>query len=249
MLLSTNEMVTFNCPYCHKDQLRKLSSKKKVFCNTLCQYKNKKFTISLCSNCKKEFTHNKNHQAVCPNCTNIIPEESRQVQGKCLCCSRDFYYKKTAENQKRNYCSLHCFHFNTPTTLPILEKKNKEFWNLISTFSSYRTIPKPWGMEFHVTNNIHYCLKYLVFYDDCLFSNHYHKMKHETWHCLVGGFEVVLTQEEQKSHLLLKEGDSLEIAPKIIHQIRSLAPSILTEVSTQDFPEDSIRLSLGMMLT
>jgi quercetin dioxygenase-like cupin family protein len=85
-------------------------------------------------------------------------------------------------------------------------------------------------------------LKYLIFYKDQYFSNHYHTAKKESWHCLIGKFEVVLTDlNNEQEYIEFKEGDKLEIDRKVVHQIRALKHSILTEVSTQSFVEDSYK--------
>jgi hypothetical protein len=43
----------------------------------------------------------------------------------------------------------------------------------------------------------------------------------------------------------MNTGDKLEIKPNLEHQLMALSNSIIVEVSTTDFPEDSIRIEKG----
>jgi hypothetical protein len=73
--------------------------------------------------------------------------------------------------------------------------RDRYFWQTLFrlVLSSSRIVKKKWGFEIHICNHADYCLKYLVFFKKTYFSNHYHVSKKELWHCLVGNFEVVLT--------------------------------------------------------
>jgi mannose-6-phosphate isomerase-like protein (cupin superfamily) len=121
---------------------------------------------------------------------------------------------------------------------------DRYFWRTLFSIclSGSKLVVKTWGLEVHIANHADYCLKYLVFFEGQYFSNHYHVAKKEAWHCLVGGFEVALTDEDENLDVfLLYEGDKLELERKLVHQIRALKNSIITEVSTQSFAEDSYK--------
>lgn len=102
-------------------------------------------------------------------------------------------------------------------------------------------VKKGWGGEIHITNNNDYCLKYLVFTEGKRFSYHYHKLKRELWHCIIGGFDMRLDGEDG----MLLGGGKIEIPQNQIHQLVANSPSIIVEVSTTDFPEDSYRIAKG----
>jgi hypothetical protein len=122
--------------------------------------------------------------------------------------------------------------------------KGRSFWEVIfaGLISGSKIVKKPWGAEIHIVNHNEYCLKYLIFFKGMQFSYHWHPMKKELWHCLYGKFECVLEKNNgHKEYFIFKQGDKVEIDPKIKHQLQAIKNSILVEVSTRDYPEDSIR--------
>lgn len=124
----------------------------------------------------------------------------------------------------------------------------RAFWEILFTalMSGSKLVKKGWGVEIHVTNNSQYCLKYLVFFKHKRFSYHFHHLKKELWHCLWGTFECILGQPNgDKQHFYFKQGDKIELEPGIPHQLQALRNCIITEVSTSDYPEDSIRIEKG----
>lgn len=119
---------------------------------------------------------------------------------------------------------------------------NNYFWETIFTsfMSGSKIVSKAWGAEVHIVNNAAYCLKYLIFFKDCYFSNHWHEIKRELWYCIVGDFEMLLTDKNGKETISrFKKGDKVEIVPGIVHQLFAKQNSVLVEVSTQHFDEDS----------
>ncbi len=112
--------------------------------------------------------------------------------------------------------------------------------------SNSKIIVKPWGGEVHIVNHNEYCLKYLIFFKNKQFSHHVHSLKKELWHCINGGFECVLEKDGVKKCFIFNTGEKLEIEPGVIHQLQALEDSILVEVSTRDYPEDSVRLMPGI---
>jgi mannose-6-phosphate isomerase-like protein (cupin superfamily) len=123
----------------------------------------------------------------------------------------------------------------------------RTFWEIIfnGLLSGSKVVKKPWGAEIHIVNHNDYCLKYLIFFKGYQFSYHTHVLKKELWHCVYGRFECVLEHDGKKRYSIFKAGDKLEINPSVIHQLQARKNSILVEVSTRDYPEDSIRLIEG----
>jgi quercetin dioxygenase-like cupin family protein len=177
--------------------------------------------------------------------------------------------KKTIKERDNHECqlcsakenSLHIHHIDYDKTN--LEKENlitlcqkchnathcgRTFWEIIFSgmMSGSKLVKKTWGGEIHISNNNDYCLKYLVFFKHKQFSFHSHNLKRELWHCLHGRLECVLQKGEVKDYLIFKQGDKIQIERNVIHQLQAIRNSILVEVSTKDYPEDSIRLIEGV---
>jgi mannose-6-phosphate isomerase-like protein (cupin superfamily)/5-methylcytosine-specific restriction endonuclease McrA len=122
------------------------------------------------------------------------------------------------------------------------------FWQTLFTgvVSSSKIVKKGWGAEVHLVNSPDYCLKMLVFFAGKKFSHHYHELKKEMWFCLMGELELVLEPSvECKTRSRFTAGSKIEIAPGVAHQLFANKNSIVVEVSTRHFPEDSIRLVRG----
>ena len=181
-----------------------------------------------------------------------IKEVIRQRdKGICILCGAD-------DKNLNHRHPIHHIDYNPknldPQNLITLCKKchnttnhGRTFWEIIFTalISGSKIVKKGWGVEVHITNNPSYCLKYLIFFKHKQFSYHSHNLKKELWHCLWGKFECILSHEDKKQYFIFKQGDKIELEPHISHQLRALRNCILTEVSTPDFPEDSIRISKG----
>lgn len=126
---------------------------------------------------------------------------------------------------------------------------NRGFWTqvFIGLISNSKIVKKGWGFEIYFVNNDKYCLKYLVFFKGKKFSWHKHELKQELWFCMWGEFECVLNTEDGDyfDYFRFKAGDKIEIKPNLEHQLMALRNSIIVEVSTTDFIEDSIRIEKG----
>jgi mannose-6-phosphate isomerase-like protein (cupin superfamily) len=126
---------------------------------------------------------------------------------------------------------------------------NREFWTqvFIGLNSNSKIVKKGWGLEIHLVNNEKYCLKYLVFFKGRKFSWHKHIFKQELWFCMWGKLECVINSEDGEffDYFLFKAGDKIEIKQNVEHQLMAITNSIIIEVSTTDFPEDSIRIEKG----
>lgn len=108
-------------------------------------------------------------------------------------------------------------------------------------------VPKGWGHELVIVNNENYCGKLLVFQAGKKFSMHFHKLKHETWYVNKGSFlfRTVNLENGNLNERTIKEGDVVEIPQLLPHQLEALEDSIIFEVSTQHFDNDSYRLWKG----
>lgn len=126
---------------------------------------------------------------------------------------------------------------------------NRGFWTqvFIGLNSNSRIIKKGWGLEIHFVNNDKYCLKYLIFFKGRKFSWHKHKIKQELWFCMWGSFECIINTENNEyfEYFKFKAGDKIEIKPNVEHQLMAITNSIIVEVSTTDYIEDSIRIEKG----
>lgn len=109
-----------------------------------------------------------------------------------------------------------------------------------------KTVDKTWGKEMWVHNDEEYCGKLLVFpkkYEG--FSMHYHIIKKETWYVQEGRFlfEWINTEEPELKKEVLELGDSVVIERGQPHKLTPLEDdSIIFEVSTEHFDEDSYRI-------
>jgi oxalate decarboxylase/phosphoglucose isomerase-like protein (cupin superfamily) len=126
-------------------------------------------------------------------------------------------------------------------------------------------VPKGWGSELWIWNDVRYCGKLLRFDSGKKCSLHYHKLKHETFYLQSGRLKVLLCPLElfARSYVdgdceswlsIVKQnngihdmspGDRLVIEPLMVHQMIAEAPSELFEFSTQHFDDDSYRLLKG----
>ncbi len=126
-----------------------------------------------------------------------------------------------------------------------ITSSQSSFWEVFLTamISGSKLVRKEWGAEIHIVNNEHYCLKYLVFFAGTYFSHHYHEAKKEAWHCLIGEFDMLLeSQDGEVAELTtFRKGDKVQVENGLIHQLRAKKNSILVEVSTQSFDEDSFK--------
>lgn len=121
---------------------------------------------------------------------------------------------------------------------------NKYFWEtlFVCLKSNSKIVKKDWGFEGHIVNNDKYCLKFLIFWEGCQFSYHAHNEKSELFLCLQGKFVCKLGKNGIEENLLMKRGDKIQIEPGILHQLTAMRNSIILEVSTRDYKEDSYRI-------
>jgi mannose-6-phosphate isomerase-like protein (cupin superfamily) len=114
--------------------------------------------------------------------------------------------------------------------------------------------PKAWGSEEWIVNRPEYCLKILRFNKGAKFSYHFHDLKVETWY-LQSGKILLKTKDlnsskdfEYKLDANFKhiKFDGVIHVPRLVpHQIEALEETVIYEVSTQHFEEDSYRIAPG----
>lgn len=105
---------------------------------------------------------------------------------------------------------------------------------------------KIWGVEEWIVNNDLYCGKKLIFPNDREVRSttlHYHRIKHETMLCLVGGFHIDYG-ETGDLFAEIYTGQSIVIPPRLPHRIVAVdaGPCLLIEFSTHHEDSDSFRI-------
>ncbi len=109
-----------------------------------------------------------------------------------------------------------------------------------------KRVEKQWGHELWIHNDSQYCGKLLVFTNSGnKFSMNYHMLKNETWYVQEGAFQFdwIDTESAERCYTQLQKGDVVYIEKGLPHQLTALIDnSIVFEVSTQHFDEDSYRI-------
>ena len=109
-----------------------------------------------------------------------------------------------------------------------------------------KRVEKQWGYELWIHNDKQYCGKLLVFTNSGnKFSMHYHMIKNETWYVQEGAFQFdwIDTESAERCYTQLQKGDVVYIEKGLPHQLTALIDnSIVFEVSTEHFDEDSYRI-------
>jgi len=112
-----------------------------------------------------------------------------------------------------------------------------------------KRVDKKWGYELWVHNDEEYCGKLLVFPEGGMgFSMHYHIKKKETWYVQEGAFtfEWIDTEEPKLHSTTIIAGQSVVIERGQPHKLTpQVDGSIIFEVSTEHFDEDSYRIYRG----
>jgi len=107
-------------------------------------------------------------------------------------------------------------------------------------------IEKTWGHEIWIHNDDEYCGKLLVFTKaQNRFSMHYHLRKKETWYIESGAFQFnwIDVENGNLNNRQIFKGESVLIERGLPHQLIALQDnSVVYEVSTQHFDEDSYRI-------
>lgn len=109
---------------------------------------------------------------------------------------------------------------------------------------------KLWGTEFHIHNDEKYCTKAMVVNPGGKCSVHWHQLKTETFVLCAGRLVVetiCLSNGKTTTHYLNTVGDSITLLPGTPHTFYipedQVGPSWFVESSTQDFANDSYRVT------
>lgn len=255
--------VTLTCAYCNQDFCCTHWERESEFCSDECERLGQRRNVlgytAKCITCKEEFWHFGDTNACSVACSykyvasqKLYPQQpligDSGLSPLCILCGVN-------ESTRKHYIDLNPQNTRPSNTAPVCNdchriiEQRPIFWQiaLAALFSGSKIVRKGWGFEVHLTNTPKYCLKYLVFYPHKKFSLHYHVFKTETWYCLLGKLEGYLGQERPSQHtrFTLCPGQKMLIVPSLIHQLHAMDYSIITEVSTRDYPEDSFRLQKG----
>jgi len=109
-------------------------------------------------------------------------------------------------------------------------------------------VVKGWGREEIIINTEKYCGKILYFNKGMRCSFHKHLLKDECFRLAKGRMILRTGYDEDLAKAdwtMLEVGTIYHIPVGLIHQMEALEDSELYEFSTQDFPEDSIRIIKG----
>lgn len=126
-----------------------------------------------------------------------------------------------------------------------------------------KTVKKKWGREEWLVNFPLYCGKLLYLDRNAYCSVHKHDIKTESFFVLKGLVELKYCTTPRTENdtfdftdygnnkddisfpqvQILREGDSFHIEPGLYHQFFGLRDSIILEISTEHFEEDSVRLT------
>jgi mannose-6-phosphate isomerase len=102
-------------------------------------------------------------------------------------------------------------------------------------------VDKPWGYELIWARTDRYVGKILHVKAGHVLSLQYHNKKDETMHVLRG--ELILRTGEGQTQVSrpFRQGETVHIPPKLIHQIEAVADSDVLEASTPEL-DDLVRL-------
>jgi mannose-6-phosphate isomerase-like protein (cupin superfamily) len=115
-------------------------------------------------------------------------------------------------------------------------------------------IHKIWGCEDILVNEQEYCFKKLYIQQQYRCSIHHHEVKKETFILDSGMVLLELGNKGVASFpyelvVLSKPGDQVTILRGIDHRFTGIVDSVILEISTHDFQEDSIRSSSSSKIT
>ena len=238
--LNDEEKEKGHCSRCNKDFFygRKNLHKdqKRIYCSLICSRNG-----------------NNNGHAIKSN-SPIYPREFRKIKPfirnrdsyKCIMCDSG----DNLEVHHINYDKQDCNDLNLVTLCKrchTLTHYERPFWEQVFTGlnSGCKIVKKGWGLEIHYCNNNKYCLKHLIFFKGKKFSLHSHNIKSELWLVSWGEFECFIQKNNISNYFILKQGETILLNPRVEHQIQAIKNSIITEVSTTDYNEDSYRIEKG----
>lgn len=102
-------------------------------------------------------------------------------------------------------------------------------------------VDKPWGFELIWARTDRYVGKVLHVKAGHVLSLQYHNKKDETMHVLSGELILRIQNGDAVSSRPFKQGETVHIPPKLIHQIEAVVDSDVLEASTPEL-DDLVRL-------
>lgn len=102
-------------------------------------------------------------------------------------------------------------------------------------------VPKPWGYEIIWARTDRYVGKIQHIEKGHVLSLQYHNKKDESIYVLSGEIILRLQQGETLIERSMREGESVHISPKTIHQFEAVVSTDLLEASTPEI-DDVVRL-------
>jgi mannose-6-phosphate isomerase-like protein (cupin superfamily) len=238
--LKDEEKESGECPRCKKvffyTRMNLHKGQKRIYCSLACSR----------SGSNKNNTIKSNGPIYPREFRKIKPIIKNRDAHKCIMCDS----AENLEVHHINYNKQDCSDSNLITLCKrchTLTHHERSFWEQVFTGlnSGCKIVKKGWGLEIHYCNNNKYCLKHLVFFKDRKFSLHSHDIKSELWLVSWGEFECFIQKNGISDYFLLKQGETILLNQKVEHQIQAIKNSIITEVSTTDYPEDSYRIEKG----
>jgi mannose-6-phosphate isomerase len=108
-------------------------------------------------------------------------------------------------------------------------------------FREIRRVPKPWGHELIFARTDRYVGKILHVNRGESLSLQYHNQKEETLHLLSGELRLTVEYEGDRREMVMRQGDTFHIPPRLIHRMEAIEDSDVAEVSTPEL-DDVVRL-------
>ena len=106
-----------------------------------------------------------------------------------------------------------------------------------------QVIEKPWGREEVIEINDKYMVKKLTMFAGHRCSLQFHNIKKETIYVLSGVLKIIqgTSQDELEENIYLA-GDTITIAPGLIHRMEGVEECVYLEASTPEM-DDVVRLA------
>ena len=103
-------------------------------------------------------------------------------------------------------------------------------------------IEKPWGREEVIEINDRYMMKKLTMLKGHRCSLQYHNIKRETIYVLSGQLRIYSgPSQEQLESRVFGSGDTITLAPGVVHRMEAVEDSVYLEASTPEM-DDVVRL-------
>ena len=105
-----------------------------------------------------------------------------------------------------------------------------------------QVIEKPWGKEEVVEINERYMMKKLTMWANHRCSLQYHNVKRETIYVLSGKLRIYMGPAQEKlDSRLFGPGDTITLAPGVVHRMEAVEDSTYLEASTPEM-DDVVRI-------